>query len=72
MIVCVCNRISDRDITRHVHQGCGSFDDLQIDTGVAGSCGRCESCAREVFAAAAQGRQREVCHLTPEPVPTTV
>ncbi|MDX9842241.1 MAG: (2Fe-2S)-binding protein [Aquabacterium sp.] len=49
MIVCVCNRISDREINRHVQQGCMSFDDLQMDTGVATCCGCCESCAREVF-----------------------
>jgi bacterioferritin-associated ferredoxin len=72
MIVCVCNRISDRDIARHVSQGCGSFDDLQIDTGVAGSCGRCENCAREVFDAAASRRQPDVCHVTPDPALTTV
>lgn len=49
MIVCVCNRISDREINRHVQQGCSSFDELQMDTGVATCCGCCESCAREVF-----------------------
>lgn len=49
MIVCVCNRISDREINRHVQQGCMSFDELQMDTGVATCCGCCETCAREVF-----------------------
>ena len=49
MIVCVCNRISDREIKRHAQQGCMSFDDLQMETGVATCCGCCESCARDVF-----------------------
>lgn len=49
MIVCVCNRISDREINRHVQQGCESFEDLQMNTGVATCCGCCESCARDVF-----------------------
>lgn len=49
MIVCVCHRISDRDIRRLAQQGCQTFDDLQIDSGVSTCCGRCEDCAREVF-----------------------
>jgi bacterioferritin-associated ferredoxin len=57
MIVCVCERVSDRDIERHVRGGCDSFDSLQLETGVATCCGRCEDCAREVFetATGAQG-----------------
>ena len=49
MIVCVCERVSDRDIERHVRNGCASFDRLQLETGVASCCGRCSDCAREVF-----------------------
>lgn len=47
MIVCVCNRVSDRDIARHAHAGMG-FDDIQLELGVATCCGRCEDCAREL------------------------
>lgn len=47
MIVCVCNRVSDRDIARHVRGGM-SFDDIQLELGVATQCGRCEGCARQV------------------------
>jgi bacterioferritin-associated ferredoxin len=49
MIVCVCRRISDRDIERHARDGCPSFDDLQMDSGVSSCCGRCTDCARAVF-----------------------
>lgn len=49
MIVCVCRRVSDRDIEREVHRGCSSFEDLQIDLGVAMSCGTCTDCAVQVF-----------------------
>jgi bacterioferritin-associated ferredoxin len=49
MIVCVCHRISDRDIARHVRAGMG-FDDIQLELGVATQCGRCETCARDVVA----------------------
>jgi bacterioferritin-associated ferredoxin len=50
MIVCVCRRISDRDIARAARDGCMSFDDLQIDIGVGTCCGKCHDCARQTLA----------------------
>lgn len=49
MIVCVCHRISDREIARHVRAGMG-FDEIQFELGVATQCGQCEGCARDVVA----------------------
>lgn len=49
MIVCVCRRVSDREIARHARAGM-SFDDIQFELGVATQCGNCESCARDVVA----------------------
>ena len=49
MIVCVCKRISDREILRHVRAGMG-FDDIQFELGVATQCGKCEDCVRDVVA----------------------
>lgn len=49
MIVCVCRRVSDREIQRQAAAGVSSFDELQMETGLATCCGRCESCARDVF-----------------------
>jgi bacterioferritin-associated ferredoxin len=49
MIVCICHRVSDRDIARAAHEGCASFDDLQVDSGVATCCGKCHDCARQTF-----------------------
>ena len=49
MIVCVCHRISDREIARHVRAGM-DFDDIQFELGVATQCGQCEGCARDVVA----------------------
>jgi bacterioferritin-associated ferredoxin len=49
MIVCVCHRISDREIARHVRAGM-DFDDIQFELGVATQCGQCESCARDIVA----------------------
>lgn len=49
MIVCVCKRVSDREIARHASSGM-DFDDIQFALGVATQCGRCEGCARDVVA----------------------
>ena len=49
MIVCVCKRVSDREIVRHAHAGM-DFDDIQFELGVATQCGRCEGCARDIVA----------------------
>jgi bacterioferritin-associated ferredoxin len=49
MIVCLCHRISDRDIERAVQHGVHDFETLQDETCIARNCGCCEDCAREVF-----------------------
>lgn len=72
MIVCVCNRVSDRDINRLVSEGVSSFEELQLATGAATCCGRCESCARDTFEQAQHlhGRIHAQLHLdTVHPLP---
>lgn len=49
MIVCVCHRISDRDIASAAHAGCASFEELQFELAVATACGKCQDCARDTF-----------------------
>ncbi|MBI3153771.1 MAG: (2Fe-2S)-binding protein [Burkholderiales bacterium] len=56
MIVCLCHRVSDRDIQREVGSGTRCFEQLQGDTRVASSCGKCLDCALEVFDAALKAR----------------
>jgi len=70
MIVCVCNRVSDRDIQRHVQAGCSSFGALQMETGVSTCCGCCSACAREVFAEALSQSARPHRHIVIEAVAT--
>ncbi len=53
MIVCLCHRISDRDIQVAVKSGTASFDELQDDLRVATACGCCRDSALEVFSACA-------------------
>ncbi|WP_213956375.1 MULTISPECIES: bacterioferritin-associated ferredoxin [unclassified Variovorax] len=49
MIVCVCRRVSDREIARHARAGM-TFDEVQFELGVATQCGQCEGCARDLVA----------------------
>lgn len=65
MIVCVCRRISTRDIERTAQQGCATFDELQMELGVSTCCGRCADCARAVFDSALIPLARHVTSATP-------
>lgn len=56
MIVCVCHRVSDRDIAREAQGGCSSFEQLQEQLRVGTACGACEDCARQTFEAHAGPR----------------
>ncbi len=60
MIVCVCHRVSDRDIHNEVRHGCASFEELQDELRVATACGRCGDCARDTFDAARACRMSSV------------
>jgi bacterioferritin-associated ferredoxin len=63
MIVCVCNRVSDRDIRRLAQDGCPNFDELQMATGVATCCGQCEGCARDTFSQASPSPAGATCFV---------
>ena len=54
MIICLCHRVSDRDIARAAATGCASFHDLQEETRVATGCGACLDCAQELHLRALQ------------------
>lgn len=70
MIICICHRISDRDITRAVREGCASFAELQDETRVATACGACHDCAHEAFhAQACAGRGTHAAARAPVPAP---
>ena len=49
MIICLCHRISDRDIRRAVRTGTREFEVLQDDTCLGRNCECCVQAAREVF-----------------------
>jgi bacterioferritin-associated ferredoxin len=72
MIVCVCRRVSDRDIRQAVLDGVRDFDTLQMETGVSTCCGRCEATARAVLAqsceAIAKGPANDAPAAPPQPI----
>jgi bacterioferritin-associated ferredoxin len=47
MIVCICKVVSEKALKEAILSGSQTFDDLQIDLGVATQCGKCEQCIRE-------------------------
>ena len=49
MIVCVCRRVSDRQIRQAVAAGAHSLECLKTELGVATQCGRCADCASRVL-----------------------
>ena len=49
MIVCVCRRVSDRQIHDAAADGAHSLECLQFELGVATQCGRCADCASRVL-----------------------
>ena len=49
MVICLCHRVSDRDIVRAARAGCSDFEALQQDLRVGTSCGACLDCARDEF-----------------------
>ena len=73
MIVCICHRVSDRDIEREARLGCASFDALQQALRVGTGCGACTGCAQDVFARSARpcgggGHAQRVLHAPLRPV----
>jgi bacterioferritin-associated ferredoxin len=47
--VCICNKVSDRQIRQAVRRGARRMRDLRETLGVASECGKCAGCAREVL-----------------------
>jgi len=58
MIICLCHRVSDRDIRRAVDAGLRNFEVLQDETRLASGCGSCHDCARAVFD---EALERQAC-----------
>ncbi|PCJ19211.1 MAG: hypothetical protein COB04_06095 [Gammaproteobacteria bacterium] len=49
MLVCICNRISDRDIRHVIRGGANCFSDVRAELGFGSCCGKCVPYAKEVI-----------------------
>ncbi|WP_109993431.1 (2Fe-2S)-binding protein [Salinisphaera sp. LB1] len=58
MYVCVCNAVTDCQIRQAYCEGACSMRLLRQKLGVAGCCGRCAPCARDLLVECRQERDR--------------
>lgn len=49
VIICICHRVSERDIQRQAAAGCPDFETLQDELRVGTGCGACLSHAQAAF-----------------------
>jgi bacterioferritin-associated ferredoxin len=49
VIICICHRVSDRDIAREASSGCPDFSTLQDELRVGTGCGACLDHAQMAF-----------------------
>ena len=48
MLVCICNRISDKDIRSAIHEGASGIGDVCADLGLGSCCGKCVPFAKDL------------------------
>lgn len=63
MYVCVCNAVTDCQIRDAYCEGACSMRELRKRLGVAGCCGRCAQCARDLLAECRQQQERSVAPI---------
>lgn len=59
MYICICSAVTERQVLHAVADGATTLEDLQIDLGVAMSCGRCTGTAMKYVSGA-----REAEHIS--------
>lgn len=53
MILCVCNRVSDRKVREAIHQGASSVAEVSTRCGIGSDCGGCVELVEAMLEAAA-------------------
>ncbi len=46
MYICICNKVTDKEIKNAANSGANSMKDLRNSLNVGTSCGQCSSCAK--------------------------
>jgi bacterioferritin-associated ferredoxin len=59
VIVCICSRVSDRDMARAVGNGCATFEALQQQLNLGTRCNRCLEFVQALFLQQRAARQGE-------------
>jgi len=62
MYVCICKRVTDRDIVATAEQGATRMSQLKECTGLGSQCGKCARDAKAIFNEAKQ-QAREMAGL---------
>ncbi|KEZ76523.1 (2Fe-2S)-binding protein [Salinisphaera hydrothermalis] len=72
MYVCVCNAVTDCQIREAYCEGACSMRLLRQKLGVAGCCGRCAPCARDVLRECRQESERRAAMAEEQAQPLPV
>ena len=64
MYVCVCNAVTDKQIINAAKQSTTKFKDLCNELNVATCCGRCATCAKNIWHEA----QNQSCETVAMPI----
>ncbi len=68
MIVCHCERVSDRQVERCIRGGCTSVQDLCRETGAGSGCGSCVGSLRQLLVRHLVNDERDtVSHAASQP-----
>lgn len=68
MIVCHCQRVSDRQVEQCISGGCGSVEDLRRQTGAGAGCGMCIGSLKQLLARHMVVDERdEITHAASQP-----
>lgn len=72
MIICVCKRVSCRDLNAAIDKGVRSWAELRAELGVATSCGRCACEARKHLRERTQGSEAHMETMTGRMINATI
>ncbi|MGO2232545.1 bacterioferritin [Marinomonas sp. UCMA 3892] len=49
MYVCICNRVSDREIKASIQEGATTMRELYKEHSIGSQCGKCCQCAKKLL-----------------------
>lgn len=49
MYICICKKITDKQIHQEIENGATTLDELSNRLGVASQCGKCGKCVRNMI-----------------------